>query len=70
MLRTKQATLGDGILSSEGEGMDIQLAGVAVSPLHTKLIHSGDIRVHSYFLVKVYRTTFGARGAFCSSQRF
>ena len=56
-------TLGDGILSSEGEGMDTQPAWVAVSPLCAKFIHSGDIRVHSYSLVKVYLTTFGACGA-------
>lgn len=71
-------TLGEGILSSEGEGMDTQPAWVAVSPLCAKSIHSGDIRVHSYSLVKVYLTTFGTGGDIlfqvdlwrsCSSQR-
>ena len=63
MLRTKQAILGDVILSSEGEGMDIRLAWVAVSTSYAKYIRSGDIWVHSYSSVKVYLATFGTCGA-------
>ena len=62
MLRTKQATLGDVILSSEGEGMDTQLAWVARSPTYAKSIRSGDTQVHSYSSVKAYLITFGTCG--------
>lgn len=61
-LANKQAASGDAILSSEGEGIDTQLAWVAGSPTYAKSIRSSDIRVHSYSSVKTYLPAFRTSG--------
>jgi hypothetical protein len=63
MLGTKQATLGDGALSFEGERIDTQLPWIAVSPTYAGFVQSGDISVHLGSALKMNATTLEASGA-------
>lgn len=62
ILGTKQKTLGDGVLSFDGERMDTQLPWIAVSPSYTEFVRSGDIKVHLGSVVKVNSKTLEANG--------
>jgi hypothetical protein len=62
MLGTKQATLGDGVLSFEGERTNTQLPWIAVSATYAGFVRSGDIRVHLGSMVKMNGTTLEASG--------
>src|SRR2546423_1325159 len=61
-LGTKQATLGDGLLSFEGERMNTQLPWIAISSTYAEFVRSGDIKVHLGSAVEMKSTTLEARG--------
>lgn len=61
-LGTKQETLGEGVLSFEGELMDTQLPWIAISPTYTRFVHSGDVKVHLGSVVKMTSTTLETSG--------
>ena len=62
LLGTKQESLGNGVLSFDGELMDTQLPWIAVSPTYPGFVRSGDISVHLGSVIKFDASTLEADG--------